>query len=1018
VQTREELKSNINDNCFNINKKKLMISEFLENKKNNGKKKKLILVQNTGIFLIQSLPTILNFLKILRFDSETFYNILLYATHEQIKQISSFIINNFYYDIFSDKPSDELLCLIYRFLKNEINNIKESESFLENSSCRFLFEGLFNNPEIKFFFNNLLKTIVDEIEIKNSFEKWNLNISDLKLNLETNQIIIINNGIFNRNSNNNEFDKYINDISKKDLEDLLNKTEDEFIKAYISKQINLYDTDEKIYSNSKLKEEIQNQKMKDEIFLSYQHIFLSIIKLIDYIIKELNEKMNLIPHLLKYICKMIEIIIGKKFQNDIYQKNLFISKFFFNFLLCQFLNCLDYESLCVVSNQTQENFIQVSNIIKKLFSFEFFNSKLNSSFIPFNNFFLNESLPHLSQFFKEITKITFSPFMEKVLENENIFYYDFFKENPKELINQIHYCFNLYELNCLLDIVKSNLKSINEKGYKEEFKDEETNEKIQKLRNLLNLTIRRIDNYNNEIRDLIKYGEENNKIFYFLITNLNFNNDLSKYEKIKQSTCFTKPELENVITDEELLTNNLIKIDNFLIKLLFSYGSLNERDFSEIESKNLIEILNELIKILKTGRISFNSSVPPEWYGKSLVNLLNSLPEKYKKNNYDEILSLLKNDIQKSIDSLNPKIYSGIYEKLKYPSQMIMILTYIEEQLLDIELNKKIQFFCMKQELNIPLTLKKNANRKKMSFKFKTINNLLENFPIMSMKDKNGENNCLKNQNNDSIPLFFDDCFKIIFDKLKVILNEYTFSEDYTNYLSKKNELLHKNKKVCLEFDGIYLYLIEIIKLYYSFFNYENYEIINLQDLFNQFNINLHNLLNDKIQNYIMNILYTKLFPIEPLPKDIILYNKCVELSWIEPKHLINNEKIINNNFFLDGILLIQRLDIEKSPNSKINIIKKVFQIIKNIIIFSLEDIYLGNNNNLPIFSYILIKAKIKRLWSNFRYIHIYLGNKIEEEIYFKLQFAINMIENMKETTLYKVSKEEYEENCKKSLLI
>ena len=130
--------------------------------------------------------------------------------------------------------------------------------------------------------------------------------------------------------------------------------------------------------------------MKDEIFLSYQHIFLSIIKLIDYIIKELNEKMNLIPHLLKYICKMIEIIIGKKFQNDIYQKNLFISKFFFNFLLCQFLNSLDYESLCVVSNQTQENFIQVSNIIKKLFSFEFFNSKLNSSFIPFNNFFLNE----------------------------------------------------------------------------------------------------------------------------------------------------------------------------------------------------------------------------------------------------------------------------------------------------------------------------------------------------------------------------------------------------------------------------------------------------------------------------------------------------------------------------------------------------------------------------------------------------------------------------------------------------
>ena len=991
-----------------------MICEFLENKKIIGKKKKLILVQNSGIFLIQSLPTILNFFKILRTDSETLYNVLLNATHIQMKQISSLIMNNLYNDIFSDKPSDELLSLIYRFLQNEINNIKDSESFLENSSCKFLFEGLFNNAEIKFFFNNLLKTIVDDIEKKYYFEKWNLNISELKHNLEINKNLYITNGIFN-NLNTNEFDKYIKDISKNDLEDLLNKTEDEFIKEYISKQINLYNTDEKLYSNSKLKEEIQNQKMKDDIFKLYQHIFLSIIELIDYILKELIEKMNLIPHLLKYICKMIEIIVGKKFQNNLYQKNLFIGKFFFNFLLNEFLHSLDYGSLCNVSNQTQENFIQVSNIINKLFSFEFYNSKLNSSFTPFNNFFINESLPHLSQFFKEITKITFSPFMEKVLEKENIFYYNFFKENPNELITHTHYCFNLYELNCLFDIVKVNSKAINEKGYKEKFEDDETEEKMQKIRNLFNATIRRIDNYNIEIRDLIKNGEDNNKIFYFLITNLEFNNEFSKYEEIKQSTCFTKPELKIVVTDSELLTNNLIKIDNFLIKLLFSYGSLNERDFSEIESKNLIEILNELIKILKTGRISFNSSVPPEWYGKSLVNLLNNLPEKYKKNNYDERLSLLKNDIQQSIDSLNPKVYSGIYEKLKYPSQMIMTLTYIEEQLLDIELNQKLQLFCKKVDLNVSLFLKKNANRKKLNLKFKTIPSLFENFPIMSMKDKNGENNCLKNQNTDLIPGFLNNCFKIISEKIKVLLNEYTFSEDYANYLSKKNELMNKNKKVCLELDGLIPYLIENMALYYSFFNLDNYEIVNLHDLLKQFKDNLEKVLNEKIENYIMNTLSSKLFPNEPLQKDIQLYNKCIELSWIEPKHLIQNEKIINHNFFFEGISLIQKLDTEKSPYSKINIIKQVFQIIKNIIIYSIEDIFLGNNNNLPIFSYILIKAKLKRLWSNIKFINLYLGNKLDEEISVQLKYATNMIETMSEKLLINVSKEEFEENCKKN---
>jgi hypothetical protein len=218
--------------------------------------------------------------------------------------------------------------------------------------------------------------------------------------------------------------------------------------------------------------------------------------------------------------------------------------------------------------------------------------------------------------------------------------------------------------------------------------------------------------------------------------------------------------------------------------------------------------------------------------------------------------------------------------------------------------------------------------------------------------------------------------------------------------------------------DGLIPYIIEIIQLYYSFFNYENYETLNLKDLINNFKENLEKLLKEKIENYIMNSLYSKLFPIEPLQKDIILYNKCVELSWIEPKHIIQNEKIINHNFFFEGISLIQQLDIEKSPNSKLNIIKQVFQIIKNIIIYSIEDIFLGNNNNLPIFSYILIKAKLKRLYSNIKFLELYLGNKIDEEISILLKFAINMIESMNENLLYNVTKEEFEENCKKNNLI
>ena len=48
----------------------------------------------------------------------------------------------------------------------------------------------------------------------------------------------------------------------------------------------------------------------------------------------------------------------------------------------------------------------------------------------------------------------------------------------------------------------------------------------------------------------------------------------------------------------------------------------------------------------------------------------------------------------------------------------------------------------------------------------------------------------------------------------------------------------------------------------------------------------------------------------------------------------------------------------------------------------------------------------------------LYLGNKIDEEISVLLKFAINMIESMNENLLYNVTKEEFEENCKKNNLI
>jgi hypothetical protein len=100
-----------------------MINEFFENKTNIDKKKNLVLVENTGVFISQGLPVIVNFLNSLREDLEYCYKFIINCEPQNLKNLSYFFINNLFENIFSNNFSDELLSVIYRCLENEINNI-------------------------------------------------------------------------------------------------------------------------------------------------------------------------------------------------------------------------------------------------------------------------------------------------------------------------------------------------------------------------------------------------------------------------------------------------------------------------------------------------------------------------------------------------------------------------------------------------------------------------------------------------------------------------------------------------------------------------------------------------------------------------------------------------------------------------------------------------------------------------------------------------------------------------------
>ena len=167
--------------------------------------------------------------------------------------------------------------------------------------------------------------------------------------------------------------------------------------------------------------------------------------------------------------------------------------------------------------------------------------------------------------------------------------------------------------------------------------------------------------YFNNLNDLYNSKQKD----YFLITQTLFSESLEKIKKIKQNPCFIKEELKG---DDDNIneTNKIIKIQNFLSNLLYYCRTFNTIKFSEEIKTNTISILRELVKFIGTGSFVSSSSIPSEWYAQTLIQLLSSLPEEYKENDFYKIYSQLTDNLNLSIKSLNSEFISQIYRDLDF----------------------------------------------------------------------------------------------------------------------------------------------------------------------------------------------------------------------------------------------------------------------------------------------------------------------------------------------------------------
>ena len=962
---------------------------------------------------------------------------------EDVKNhLAPFFTNNFYENILSSQGiENNLIYIIYTLLKEEINSlndINDFNKFLEKTPCGYILEELIEKIDIKSFCKlNILKVVKDlewtfsGKQICFDIEKITESIKKSKELLKANSIsftnhskkgeniikksysvfygndnLIDNNDSIGKNKSANNFDgfeergnnkhnkntedslifnsKYILNINPKAIDyKKYDKYDSDNIKEFIESQ--QIDKTSKnpwgIFSNENFINNIFNRPESEGILSIYIISFIRVIESVNLLFKNLLENIGCIPYSIKCICKIIYVLLTKKFPKiNRLQLNSYMSRFFFDKILLPILENPIFNALIteyIISPETITNIKIISKIISRICTGRLYNiDDEKGNYSPFNNYIL-EKIVDVYKLYQNIEETILPDFILKDLEGK------LDKKNINNIISEPlimkSICFSIEELNAMVTNISKNKKEL--------FIDESTK--------VLSLTFNKIDKKDNLkiINELMKKKiYENNKKKrevkrYFLITDTLANEEFSEIFKLNTDKAhFTIKELKNPETKEDIEKNNIIKIKNNICTLLYYLREINISDFNPISSSlsNTYQIFKEIKKFIKSSYFVTNDTIPLEWYVNSILQRIGKLPKSYIENDYELLYKELKNDIGQSINILDFNKLSKISEALKYGKMKRIFYENAGKKLIDITLNEKVQNILNK--LIVPCEMYFCHNGKEKGFKVTEIkkdDNTLKFLDSMVFKEKSKYVKSCKTITN------FTSCFPNVVkssefcgenEKIIKLLDELKIPNEINKYLDIiKSKLKHLN----------------------IFNNEEEFKIIN-----------------DKIYDFIMEKIYDKIFPTFKSDKDIQINTLCKKLSWTEPKNYIDgNKNYIFDSFLPEVISNFLKIEKEKSPRIKLIYVKKVFICVSQVQDFNGADgSKAGADDIANILPYAFIKSILNMAYTNLQYLQFFVKKgSLEDQWLTQLNVACGFVLNANYKNL-RVTKEEFEENCEKAL--
>lgn len=1060
----------INYECLEIHKKKLEVNKKIDSllKQKNYNYEIIDLKNEEGELLKELNVYIVKLMTYLWDQPKLIANLLLSAEKNDLKEnLAPLIANNFYENILSsDYIEDNLLYILSLLLQkeiNDLNNENDFSNFLNETPCGFLLGHLKEKKDVQTFFKMIIIKAVEKLEaccsnkdllfsigkidkdIQRQENKGRINdLNDTKnffLKMTKKKSDIIRTSVDNRDVDmdleiESELEKSSKSIifeskifkekyfccltkekiiEEKERYKNENKSDDENQNEKINKMFDIYinkmptgekenrDVVEHYLSN---KDKYDNEEFlngldtEEKIKKVYIDNFYRVLETINTIFANIFDNLYLLPYSIKCLCKIIFILIKKKFPNiNIIQQNAFLGKFFFDKMLLPFFISPAYEALItnfLISKKTISNLKVISKILLKLISGELYTNDFETNeFTPFNLFFL-EKIPDIVKLYDEMKKVNLPKFIEKLLHNKlpEDFKLNYFEENPEEVLNHRAICFKIDDINAIIKTI-----GLNEEMYFDDMKNKGLKKTYEKLcSNSSKLIINEIiqkqtikktsskeqkNYYFKEKKEESPNNKDPNlsKLYFFLISDILINEKYKKTFKLEiKEPNFKIEELKTIENDSQMTQNNLIRVKNSISSILYNYKSLIKKDFPEGTTIDTKSIFNEMKKFTHSNNnYTIDDSIPMQWYLNCLFENLQTIPKEYVENDYELLLNEIEYNIKKEIDLLNFDIISYIHEKINYAKRLKNIFEKKKTRLHKVKLNDKANNII--EKISIPIALHFNYKNKILKIEKANVDNrrlqLLDDLVIEDTKKK-----CM------------------ICKTIKIFTNEFP---NLTKYQSWQDVDLFELAKTLALPDKLQEYF-DIIK-----------EHLQKNKSITENNLNS---ISGIIYDYIQGKLYDKIFPKE-YKRDDQIFRQCVLLSWIEPKHFINDKK----NYIFDGFLpdvnfFLKKLEKYKSPRKKFSYMSKIFESIRNLVKFNGGDEMTGVDDQMPILNYALIKARPLRIYSNCKYMELFLGdrrNKKEDSELIQLLSLCDYICNISYSKLINVTKEEYNDKCNKA---